>query len=64
MKKTKTARTTVILECTKCRESKNALKAGVSRYITEKNKKNTTTKLGLSKHCKFCNMHTPYQEVR
>ena len=64
MKKTKTSRTTIILECSKCRESKSATKPGVSRYITEKNKKNTSVKLGLLKHCKFCNLHTRHQEVR
>jgi large subunit ribosomal protein L33 len=62
MAKSKTSRIGIIIECRDCRENKNI--PGVSRYLTSKNKKNTSTKLELSKYCKFCTKHTIHKEIK
>ena len=49
-KKVKGNRIQVILECT---EHKESGMPGMSRYITTKNRKNTTQRLELKKSCKF-----------
>ena len=54
-------RVQVILECTEQRESGVP---GMSRYITTKNKKNTTEKLELKKFCKWCNKQTVHKEKK
>ena len=54
-------RVQVILECT---EQKESGVAGMSRYITTKNKKNTPDRLELSKYCRFCKKHTVHRETR
>ena len=46
-KKSKEARGQVILECT---EHKDSGMPGTSRYITTKNRKNTTARLELKKY--------------
>ncbi|NQT90883.1 MAG: 50S ribosomal protein L33 [Candidatus Omnitrophica bacterium] len=33
-------------------------------YSTTKNKKNTTERLELKKHCKFCHKRTVHKEVK
>lgn len=45
----------ILLECTECRRR---------NYATEKNKRNTTGKLELRKHCPWCNKHTVHKEVK
>lgn len=54
-------RVQVILECTECR---NSGVPGVSRYVTIKNRRNTTAKVELSKYCKFERKHTVHREVK
>ena len=54
-------RVQVILECT---EHKESGAAGMSRYITTKNKKNTTERLELSKYCSRCQKHTVHKEKK
>ena len=54
-------RVQVILECT---EHKESGMAGMSRYITTKNKKNTPNKLEFRKYCPFCKGHTPHKETK
>ena len=58
MAKTKAVRIFTTLECLLCRSSENSKKriSGVSRYITSKNKRNTTDKLELKKYCRFCKL--------
>ncbi|NUM32175.1 MAG: 50S ribosomal protein L33 [Bacteroidetes bacterium] len=51
----------VILECT---EHKNSGKPGTSRYITTKNKKNTTERLELKKFNKVLNKMTVHKEIK
>ncbi len=43
------------LECTECKRR---------NYTTEKNKRNTPTKLELRKYCPWCRKHTVHREVK
>ncbi len=45
----------LLLECSDCKRR---------NYATEKNKRNTTGKLELSKFCAWCNKHTTHKEVK
>uniref|UniRef100_UPI003FED5FD5 50S ribosomal protein L33 n=1 Tax=Alistipes shahii TaxID=328814 RepID=UPI003FED5FD5 len=54
-------RVQVILECT---EQKESGVAGMSRYITTKNKKNTPDRIELNKYCRFCKKHTVHRETK
>ncbi len=51
----------VILECT---EHKNSGKPGTSRYITTKNRKNTTERLELKKYNSILNKMTLHKEIK
>lgn len=54
-------RVQVILECTEQRESGVS---GISRYITTKNKKNTTQRLELKKYNPFLKKYTLHREIK
>ena len=43
------------MACTECKER---------NYATTKNKKNTTGRLELKKHCPRCRKHTPHRETK
>lgn len=60
-KKAKGNRIQVILECTEHKES--GMK-GMSRYITTKNKKNTTTRLELKKFNPVLKKYTLHKEIK
>lgn len=60
-KKGKGNRVQVIMECTTCRAS---AVPGVSRYVTVKNRRNTTERIELKKYCRFERKHTPHREVK
>lgn len=45
----------VTLKCTVCDER---------NYRVEKNKRNTTERLELNRHCKRCNKHTLHKEEK
>nr|YP_009486731.1 ribosomal protein L33 [Piliostigma thonningii]AWB12954.1 ribosomal protein L33 [Piliostigma thonningii] len=66
MAKSKDIRVTVILECTSCvRNSVNKeSKKGISRYITQKNRHNTPSRLELRKFCPSCCKHTIHGEIK
>ena len=51
----------VILECT---EHKESGKPGTSRYITTKNKKNTTERLELKKYNAILKKVTVHKEIK
>ncbi len=51
----------VILECT---EHKESGKAGTSRYITTKNKKNTTERIELKKYNPVLKRMTVHKEIK
>ena len=60
-KKAKGNRVQVILECT---EHKETGVAGMSRYITTKNKKNTTERLELKKYNPVLKKYTLHKEIK
>lgn len=51
----------VILECT---EHKNTGAPGTSRYVTTKNKKNTTGRLEIKKYNRILKKHTIHKEIK
>ena len=60
-KKAKGNRVQVILECT---EHKESGMPGTSRYITTKNRKNTTGRLELMKYISVLNKMTVHKEIK
>lgn len=60
-KKTKDARVQVILECT---EHKKSGMPGTSRYITTKNRKNTSQRMELKKYNPILKKHTLHKEIK
>nr|YP_010362650.1 ribosomal protein L33 [Euphorbia tithymaloides]UNS16605.1 ribosomal protein L33 [Euphorbia tithymaloides] len=65
MAKGKDIRVSIILECTGCvRKSVNKKSTGISRYITQKNRHNTSSRLELRKFCPYCYKHTIHGEVK
>ena len=60
-KKVKGNRVQVILECT---EHKESGMPGISRYITTKNRKNTTQRLELKKYNPILRRMTLHKEIR
>ena len=60
-KKAKGNRLQVILECTEQRERGGK---GISRYITTKNKKNTTQRLERKKYNPFLKKVTLHREIK
>lgn len=60
-KKSKGNRIQVILECT---EQKETNVAGSSRYMTYKNRKNTTERLELKKYNPFLKKVTLHKEIK
>ncbi|MBQ0025694.1 MAG: 50S ribosomal protein L33 [Bacteroidales bacterium] len=60
-KKGKGNRVQVILECTEQRESGVP---GISRYITTKNKKNTSERMELKKYNPFLKKYTVHKEIK
>ncbi len=61
MAKKKGDRIQVILECT---EHKNSGMPGTSRYITTKNRKNTTGRLELKKYNPILRKYTIHKEIK
>ena len=60
-KKNKEARQQIILECT---EQKASGVPGMSRYISTKNRKNTTERLELKKYNPFLKKVTVHKEIK
>ncbi len=60
-KKGKGNRIQVIMECT---EHKNSGMPGTSRYITTKNRKNTTQRLELKKYNSILKKYTVHREIK
>jgi len=54
-------RVQVILECT---EHKNSGQPGMSRYITTKNRKNTTERIELKKYNPILKKYTVHKEIK
>nr|YP_009725841.1 ribosomal protein L33 [Allium fasciculatum]QHQ73038.1 ribosomal protein L33 [Allium fasciculatum]UUF92429.1 ribosomal protein L33 [Allium wallichii var. platyphyllum]UUF92605.1 ribosomal protein L33 [Allium fasciculatum] len=65
MAKGKDVRVRVILECTSCvQNGVNKKLPGISRYITQKNRHNTPSRLDLRKFCRYCRKHTIHGEIK
>nr|WBR76488.1 ribosomal protein L33 [Ceratostigma minus] len=65
MAEDKAVRVRIILECTSCvRKSVNKESRGISRYITQKNRHNTPSRLELRKFCPCCSKHTIHGEIQ
>lgn len=60
-KKSKGNRNQIILECT---EHKNSGMPGTSRYITQKNRKNTPGRLELKKYNPILKKYTLHREIK
>lgn len=60
-KKKGIGRMIVTLECT---EQKGSGVPGMSRYTTQKNKKNTPGRLELKKYNRFLKRHTVHREIK
>ncbi|MDD2562867.1 MAG: 50S ribosomal protein L33 [Salinivirgaceae bacterium] len=60
-KKSKGNRIQVILECT---EHKETGQPGTSRYITQKNRKNTTARMELKKYNPILKRMTLHREIK
>ncbi|NBB89514.1 MAG: 50S ribosomal protein L33 [Bacteroidetes bacterium] len=60
-KKSKGNRIQVILECTEMKESGLA---GTSRYVTQKNRKNTPERLELKKFNPILKKYTIHKEIK
>ena len=66
MARNKGVRIVVTLECTECRSVPESEKRmpGVSRYTSEKNRRNTTERLELKKFCPQLNRMTIHREIK
>ena len=60
-KKSKGNRHQIILECT---EQKGTGVAGMSRYVTQKNRKNTPERIELKKYNPFLKKVTVHKEIK
>lgn len=60
-KKSKGNRNQIILECT---EHKSTGMAGTSRYVTEKNRKNTPDRLEIKKYNPILKKYTIHKEIK
>jgi large subunit ribosomal protein L33 len=64
MAKNKGSRILITLECTECRTNTNKRSEGVSRYTTQKNRRNNPERIELKKYCKHCNRTTTHKEIK
>lgn len=64
MAKQKEVRLSIVLECTQCVQLTSPIRSGVSRYTTQKNRRNTPGKLELKKFCRYCIAHTIHKEIK
>jgi len=64
MAKNKGSRIIIHLECTQCATNTEKRSNGVSRYTTQKNRRNTTARLEIKKFCPHCNTHTIHKETK
>ena len=64
MAKNKGIRILITLECTECYSNPTKRKQGVSRYSTQKNRRNNPERLELKKYCPYCNKATLHREIK
>ena len=64
MAKNKGTRILITLECMECRANSTKRSAGISRYVTKKNRRNNPERLELKKYCPNCNRTTIHKEIK
>uniref|UniRef100_A0AAT9USY8 Large ribosomal subunit protein bL33c n=1 Tax=Pallavicinia longispina TaxID=280536 RepID=A0AAT9USY8_9MARC len=64
MARSKEVRVTINLECTDCTRTNREFNQGISRYTTQKNRRNTPIRLELKKFCCYCGRHTIHKEIK
>jgi len=64
MAKNKGTRILITLECTECRSNLTKNSKGVSRYSSQKNRRNNPERLELKKYCPHCNKSTVHKEIK
>jgi len=64
MAKNKGTRILITLECTECRFNTNKRSKVVSRYHTEKNRRNNPQRMELKKYCSHCDKPTIHKEIK
>jgi len=64
MAKNKGTRILITVECTECRSNLNKRSLGISRYHTQKNRRNNPERLELKKYCPNCNRATIHKEIK
>lgn len=64
MAKNKSTRLLITLECVECRLNTNKRSAGVSRYTTQKNRRNNPERIELKKYCRYCNKSLIHKEIK
>jgi len=64
MIKKKSQRVIITLECIECRSNFTKFSSNISRYITQKNKRNNINRLELKKYCRYCNRSTKHKEIK
>ena len=64
MAKNKGTRILITLECNECRSNPNKRSPGISRYLTQKNRRNNPERLELKKYCPNCNRRTIHKEIK
>jgi len=64
MAKNKGTRILITLECSERRTNINKRFAGISRYLTQKNRRNNPQRMELKKYCPHCNKSTIHKEIK
>ena len=64
MAKAKEIRVKIGLECIDCSRNCDRKYRGISRYTTQKNRRNTPIRLELKKFCCYCGIHTIHKEIK
>lgn len=64
MAKNKGSRILITLECIECRTNIDKQSPGISRYLTQKNRRNNPERLELKKYCSNCNRTTTHKEIK
>nr|YP_010715488.1 ribosomal protein L33 [Todea barbara]WDE24638.1 ribosomal protein L33 [Todea barbara] len=65
MAKGKDTRVIITSECTSCTRNKSDERfSGISRYTTQKNRRNTPTRLESKKFCPYCSKKTIHRELK
>ena len=64
MAKNKRVRILITLECIQRRSNLEKRSLGVSRYSTQKNRRNNPERLELKKYCRHCNKTTIHKEIK